>query len=510
MRNVFSLCAGLAFAAAFGGQSCVASSADNSGLEIAQKRELNMVLAQRKSKQPVMIENTTGQPVSFLVTCCLHASEIKDDTQTSNIDANDCPFLINPSDPFGSINVNAFDETLFPIYPAQNKNVMTAAVKNPTESTALWLQREYTIKAGESLKLIPHEFSYLSRIKLNTPSTTVRLDTLKNGNFKLTVIGDFKPFYPVSPGATDFSDLASKRSLPLIDFFKSTVCPAEGFVPAAYIQKLQDLYDMHASLINTTSFSAATRISLIMHSVWPSDDAYSEQHIKWLLTSMQSCKPSNGWKHIMWVKGGAALSQLNDQLHELGLDPAASIEIKDIKEIVSPLQTNIAELIQSGDFVGASRLLRLVLLNQNGGVFRGADVEVLHDLAHYHRAFDLYTGLDHDTAFLPAMGILAAAPNHPTIAAALALIQRNLAPTQRPAYVSAAPQDADVATLTCGGAVLATAIMKSDSVLNDIVLPPRILCPMIAPGSTGYPDASVRLFPDVMAINHSKRYGGIN
>lgn len=497
---------------------CSASYSSNTiDLEkINQQREINMVLKQRKQKSTTATNNTS-EAATLSVLYCYHPADLIEGSAIIHI----------PQSGFTPVSIGPLDDTLFPKTFNERKDLSRVWRGKPSESTVvwnekqqkympittgLWLKREYIIAPNKNIPLYSHTEAYLSAIQLTSGSGFLSLVTDKQ-NFSFTINPSFSPSFPPPLNASKLLN-EDKLADPLAQYAYNTVSVNEGYTPEDCIKKIQNMHDTNSPLIANTSFSDLPSIPLMVHTLWLSNDEFSDQRVHWLATSMNSCNAENGWQHILWVLNRTTeIEAIKNRLRDFGLKTETNVEIKEFSELNSSYQTQISNLAEQRDFSSASHIASFEILNKFGGVVRSTGLEILHNLAHYNRSFDLYLGLDQVTTYLPATELMASIPGHPIIQKTLELIQRNLNTLSCPSYLTEIPSDINASDALSGSVILGTAIMNTTSTLRDIVLPARIFCSILKADSKGeaptsYADAHVTLCPDVMAVNHSTRYGG--
>ena len=367
------------------------------------------------------------------------------------------------------------------------------------------------------VKIIPYIkkdlkiLGYFSRIKLKTPGVFLNRTVMGN-DFVLTITEAFTPLTRTLPDAFNFSGIDVTTD-PTLTYFKSVVAAVEGFDPAAFTSKLNTLFTEYAQIANTQPPTTAPRNPLNMHSFLP-DGSDLETYCKRLKTSMESCRPDDGWNHIVWVVEKSSADRVNEQLHALGVNSTWSVTINEVHEL-SPsfpallrpsLQRELKQLIDAHNTNDLSLLLRFLTLNRDGGVYRGATVEVLQDLAPSHMTADFYTGQDIVSHYFTTDNVVGAIPGHPIITTGLSLIARNVAAATRPSYLKSVPANVDASALKYGGGLMAIAIMQAARAGLDFVERPFIFCPMIPANADTFTHQKVQLSPEALAIDYDPRY----
>ncbi|MDP3371420.1 MAG: hypothetical protein Q8S21_00790 [Candidatus Paracaedibacteraceae bacterium] len=456
---------------------------------IGQPREMNMAFKSNKFRTSLLVKNTTQNPATLSVLFCCHMNP-KDPHYSEFVDNSDAAYIIIPAEEFSGIDIdsNDTDQTLWPnrITHLSKECKLEQHVKsNPSEENAIWLSREYTIPAQSEMKIFPHQLSYISALKLNTDSAFLAMHEIYESNCVLKITDTLQKSFPAIIGSVNFSNIFHEApNHPSTTFFKDVVCAEEDFAPQEYENKVQDFYNANYKSLNKTNFTDPLSIPALLHNIRFESTPMPNAQIQLLATSMNSL---DTWEHILWVNNYSESAEtLNNRLHTFGLNPSINIQMKSYNEINSDMSAAVNALIEKGDYKAATNTASFDIIHKLGGVFRGSFVEILHNLDHHNRSFDLYTSLDTNIEYMPSPDLFAAVRGHETI---------NIARHE---------------TNTPGPIAFAKAFMKSPSTARDIVLTTHFCAKSAqklasAPDETiipsySNPNSSIRL--ETTAINH--------
>ncbi len=190
---------------------------------------------------------------------------------------------------------------------------------------------------------------------------------------------------------------------------------------------------------------------------------------------------SPDWKHCILTNN---VSFIPPELRKFTNVEVHLIDEYQNSSIYPELKQVLLTAKEKADFVAASDIARVLLLEQ-GGVYFDLDYEVYNaeKLLKLHKGFNFYGGKEAEEvtggeARLIGNSILAASANHSVIMTAMDLIKRNYNQEQAeriPDYIKFPCSQASAVAYKAGGPVISTAYyLSANKGTNDIVLPNTI------------------------------------
>ncbi|WP_165380265.1 glycosyltransferase family 32 protein [Candidatus Finniella inopinata] len=267
-------------------------------------------------------------------------------------------------------------------------------------------------------------------------------------------------------------------------YFRYAVAPEEKINADAMCRNADENF-----LVNHPRFACSPdillgldkpRIPLISHTIWLTSTKnpreLTHQYLTWYKTSIQNNLRINGWQHYFWIQDEKLLPKT---LQALGSDIEVKLIGKDLPTDF-PLKNYFEQELTGKKYGKASDILRCVILDSYGGVYRDVDLEFLKPLAAMNYGYDLYVGMEYHCGY-PGNAFIASRSGHPVIKRMLEIIDRNFDVKRAPKYINNTRYldwDGPMETICQTGPVVlgvALATAKRDSKDKDIVLPPQVL-----------------------------------
>ena len=258
--------------------------------------------------------------------------------------------------------------------------------------------------------------------------------------------------FPVSNFVKDSHDRQDLWK-PGASYYRHVVLREEGLDIYKSYQKLDQLYrENHPDIACKYEVLMAKdepSIPLITHSIWltnlDSPVELTDKFIGWFKGSCGLHLAKNGWKHYLWVQKKDKLPKTVKVLEEAGIEirELESLEEGDFQSLKGSFSNEISE----SRFGRASDILRCVLLNKFGGIYRDIDFEMTRPLTGLTLAYDFFAGIEFPYSY-PCNAIMGCRPAHPIVGKMLEIIARNYDPEKAPAYIKE--------SLKVGGERLAT------------------------------------------------------
>lgn len=190
---------------------------------------------------------------------------------------------------------------------------------------------------------------------------------------------------------------------------------------------------------------------------------------------------SHEWKHFILTNN---VSFIPPSLRNFTNVEVHLVDEYQNSSLYPELKQVLAGAKEKADFVAASDIARVMLLEQ-GGVYFDLDYEIYNPkkLLKLHSGFNFYGGKEAEEvtggeARLIGNSILAASANHPVIRTAVTLIKRNYNSEQAdkiPNYIKSPCSQASAVAYKAGGPVISTAYyLSANNGTNDIVFPNSI------------------------------------
>lgn len=468
-----------------------------------QLHQINLLLSKVKPLS-LRVENMMSMPIYLNVFYRQHTEDIgEEDTLLGLISPRRCYYIeATENDSTGCpipLKVYAQDELFLTIpkngYRKSSAFFFMSTIRTEAASvTDIAQQPQSTIM---SLRLLEKEV--IPHIKKTDDGLILELSNREDCSYPL-------PLVPIS-----FADiLTNQKTLTrTAQIFYDQLLPSEGLSKAQYVQKLQQLYDSAARRpFNVTS----PRIPLIIHTIWPDSASlsklFSGDFLDWLQQTLSSCSSAHGWQHYIWLTNPAAVSQARAYAQGKLLH----VQFKAISELVAGSE----KYLTSGwSAAKLSKILRFYILEQYGGVFRGADVEIVQSLKAFNGAYDLYCGLG-GAVHYPVTSLLAAKQHHPVLQKAINLLERNLDQGLQPKYLkdilsnSQSKEslfDSMILALEVGPLIVGLLHASNPEVSYDAVFPSYVFSPLRRQADIRHNDDSRQPFLlETMAIHYLNRY----
>ena len=222
------------------------------------------------------------------------------------------------------------------------------------------------------------------------------------------------------------------------------------------------------------------RIPLVSHTIWLTNAEkpreLTDQYLDWYKASVQRNLKENGWRHCFWIQDE---SLLPETLKALGSDVEVKLISRDLPDDFS-LKKHFYRELGKKKYGKASDILRCVILDYYGGVYRDVDLEFLKPLSALNYGYDLYVGMEHHCGY-PGNAFIASRAGHPVIKRMLEILDRNFDPERAPTYIRGTKfldWNGPMWTICqTGPVVLGVALATAKTNPNDIniVFPPQVL-----------------------------------
>ncbi|RZI45187.1 glycosyltransferase family 32 protein [Candidatus Finniella inopinata] len=265
----------------------------------------------------------------------------------------------------------------------------------------------------------------------------------RNQSFKHPIFGDIFgiDIFPVSNFVGDSADKQTffKPSAP---YYRNTVLPQEGIDTDKAYYLFDKLYrENHPDIAchyDNLMAKGQPSIPLITHSIWLTNlDApvdLTDEFVSWFKKSCSMHLASAGWKHYLWVQDQNKLPKAVRELAKEG------IEIKEVYATLADekdfygLKPIVDNEISQSKFGRAADILRCVILNKFGGIYRDIDYLMTRPFTGLALAYDFFAGIEPPYS-CPCNALIGCRPGHPVMEKMLELMARNLNPNTAPAYI---------------------------------------------------------------------------
>ncbi len=365
--------------------------------------------------------------------------------------------------------------------------------------------REYAINPNSVIKIYPFTppknekesiHGYFSRIKIKDKALFLNfnLEHVKDKppSFSLQISNKFTPSFPLELRYYDIQNNFLKNKPTMSPEFLNSIPFKDNNFFDVLAGKINKRYIKNKDLLKSSNKTSDLLIPLIIHTFWPETPTNLENHLNWFKTSLDSCNTANGWSHIIWVN-----KKTPDNTQLLDKVSTSNFVIKEIAEITiydKDSSALINDFIVKNQQDSAELLLRYVLLETMGGVFRRLNCEIEHDLLEYNRSYDFYSGLEITTRCCPDTAILASRPSHPLIKKAKEFLIDSVKNDRD--FLKKIPSNVD--------APLAMALFeqKDEGENNDIIVPPFIFGLKAQKGVVDSTDPKEKIPAIVMAYSY--------
>lgn len=274
-------------------------------------------------------------------------------------------------------------------------------------------------------------------------------------------------------------------------------------------QELFDLYNPSLLLggLQLPLKASDVRIPLITHTIWLTDrlnpTQFPVEFANYLLESVAVMPAAEGWVHNLWILNSAfmqgtiaGLAGTGIQVRELYAD-AECTQLTGCGEF--PYRKMFEDALGAKKYGMASDIARLVILLNEGGIYKDTDYRFGQSPIVLNCLYDSYYGLEPQSVYL-GNALMAAKPNHPITRKALELIDRNSDPSRKPGYLKECDGEMAWKTIIISGPGLTTLahhLAAGTEGNRDIVLPHFIVYPL--QGDKSYPGEMIITPTDPMA-----------
>lgn len=307
--------------------------------------------------------------------------------------------------------------------------------------------------------------------------------------------------FPVSNFVKDSQDRRDQWK-PGSNYYRYTVLAQEGLDLYQTYRKLDVLYrENHPDIAckyETLMAKDEPNIPLITHSIWLTNlkapVELTDQFIEWFIYSCGLHLAKHGWKHYLWVQDKDRLPKTVSVLEKAG------IEVQEIYKTLSDekdfygLKPYLDQEISQSKFGRAADILRCILLNKYGGIYRDIDFVFTRPFTGLALAYDFFAGIEHAYSY-PCNAIMGCRPAHPVLIKMLQIIARNYDKEKAPPYI----QD----SLKVGGDLLHTLCLTGPIALGVALkttlhsLGPTAFGLPIKEQPDGHKDRNIIMPPDV-------------
>lgn len=221
-------------------------------------------------------------------------------------------------------------------------------------------------------------------------------------------------------------------------FFRYAVAPEEKISVDALCRRADETFKKNHPRFscspNVLEAQEKPRIPLVSHTIWLTDPEnpkeLTTQYLNWYQASVQCNLKENGWRHFFWIQDKGLLPET---MKNLDSDVEVKLISRDLPDDFH-LKNHFYRELGKKKYGKASDVLRCVILNYYGGVYRDVDLIFLKPLTALNYGYDLYVGMEHHCGY-PGNALIASRAGHPVITKMLEILDRNFDPKRAPKYI---------------------------------------------------------------------------
>lgn len=222
------------------------------------------------------------------------------------------------------------------------------------------------------------------------------------------------------------------------------------------------------------------KIPQIFHTIWltsPTNPVeVPKQYITWAEEAEKSNPCSEGWQHLLWIKNKKLLPDTVKYLSSKN----SPLKIQEYDDLNLPYKISeiLSQYISERKLGKASDLLRYLLVEQMGGIYKDTDYLIARSCIVLNKVYDFYAGIEPMSTFI-GNAFIAAKAHHPVLQHVIKMILRNHTDAAPPYIKKISKQDAFRTVLETGPNVLSVAFYEAagQSSNIDIIFPPMMLYP---------------------------------
>ena len=281
-----------------------------------------------------------------------------------------------------------------------------------------------------------------------------------------------------------------------LEYLNWVLCPGGKIAPQYLFEQRAELFDKYGQRCLVPFRRENQKIPKLIHGIWVTSKDKPIQlipgYIQYLHDTVAIHPTSEGWKTILWVQDLSLLKLTVDALKGSG------VIIKVISELNEKADPELMECFQKAlsqkQYGKASDILRIIILLEQGGIYRDTDLAVFQSLRNF-TALNFFGCIEPMSTF-PCNALIGSTPNHPILKEYARLIKRNMKKDYAPSYIQSIQEGDGFKTImdTGPGPLMVSFFRMAGQDGNaDVLFPPMQFYPTALPNC--YPQKDI-LKPD--------------
>lgn len=264
-------------------------------------------------------------------------------------------------------------------------------------------------------------------------------------------LAPFYPLYGVVESPINLKDSFKKQYNGHLKYLINCIFRNEDINPGTYFETLNTLYKknyLSSFFTGPYSIRQKPKIPGFIHTIWLTHEEnpieFPDEFIKFTFDSLEACPSDQGFKHILWIYSKDKLPKTTARFAQ------TDIEVREISSLGDfDLKIQFFEDFKNKKFGKASDILRIIVLEKLGGVYRDVDYRIHQSLRPLLDNYNFVAAREPMSSFI-CNAFIAASPHHPVITEYLSLMKRNYDPLRVKKYISNIP------SIDCFGTILIT------------------------------------------------------